>query len=338
MGSSLGYETSLGVEIRQQQVNNPLLPVIFSQQNFYSSDFNQESEHNELMKTSVPHYHLYGESQSTAESEFLHVETISERSSAHEWEIAPHRHDNLFQMIWVDRGRIKIAVESTVELCYGPAIMIVPPGVVHGFSINQGTTGLVFTIADAFMHRVFDDGDQNDLGYLFIQPRLVTIDTNNAVGSALLGVIKQLDEEYRWPKPARLQFMDALLKTLFVHLARLIPKIEKTAGVERDVIDQFHRFQKLLEHHFRERWKVQQYCESLAVSEKRLARYCKAAVDLTPLQLIHNRVLTEAKRQLVYTRMSITEIALDLNFVDPAYFSKFFHKATGQSPTEFRRN
>ncbi len=290
------------------------------------------------MKMTVPHYHLYGENQSTIESGFLHVEAIAERSSALEWEIAPHRHDNLFQMIWVDRGQIEAAIESTKELCYGPAIMLVPPGVAHGFSINHGTTGLVFTIADAFMHRVFDESDQNNLGYLFIQPRLVSIDTNNAVGNALLGVIKQLDEEYRWQKPARLQIIDALVKTLFVHLARLVPKIERTAGVESNAIDQFYRFQKLLEYHFRERWKVQQYCESLAVSEKRLARYCKAAVDLTPLQIIHNRVLTEAKRQLVYTRMSINEIALDLDFVDPGYFSKFFQKATGQSPTTFRRN
>ena len=316
----------------------PLKTVNLRQLHFYSSDLNLQSGHNREMAESVPHYYLYGEDQSTAQLEFLHIEPISERSSAHEWEISPHRHDNLFQLVWIERGRIRSTIETKLEVCYGPALVVIPPGVVHGFTVDKGTSGLVFTIALGFMHRVFDASDRAELGYLFERAQVVNIDTSSAVGSALRGVIKQLDEEYRWPNPGRLQYIDALIKTLVVHLARLQPQRIKPTGSERDAIEHFQRFQKLLEHHFRERWKVQQYSEALGVSEKRLAKFCKAAVDLTPLQLIHGRLLMEAKRQLAYTRMSINEIALDLDFVDPAYFSKFFQKATGQRPTEFRQS
>ena len=54
------------------------------------------------------------------------------------------------------------------------------------------------------------------------------------------------------------------------------------------------------------------------------------------MQLVHARIVLEAKRQLRYTSVAVSEIAYALGFDDPAYFTRFFSRRTGLSPRAFR--
>ena len=68
----------------------------------------------------------------------------------------------------------------------------------------------------------------------------------------------------------------------------------------------------------------------------RLNAACKRAVGVTAGRVIRQRLLLEAKRSLIYTSMTANEIAYDLGFADPAYFSRFFRQHTGRTPSAFR--
>ena len=68
----------------------------------------------------------------------------------------------------------------------------------------------------------------------------------------------------------------------------------------------------------------------------RLNDHVKRATGVTAGHLIRQRVLTEAKRQLVFTGQAIHEIAYDLSFSDPSHFTRFFRKQTGMTPQSFR--
>ena len=68
----------------------------------------------------------------------------------------------------------------------------------------------------------------------------------------------------------------------------------------------------------------------------RLNDHIKRATGVTAGHMIRQRVVTEAKRQLVFTNQSIHEIAYDLAFSDPSHFARFFRKQTGKTPQEFR--
>ena len=63
---------------------------------------------------------------------------------------------------------------------------------------------------------------------------------------------------------------------------------------------------------------------------------CQQLVEKSALQMVHERVLLEAKRSLIYTVQTISEIAYELGFTDPAYFTRFFRRLTGLSPKQFR--
>ncbi|MFC6673318.1 helix-turn-helix domain-containing protein [Marinobacterium aestuariivivens] len=95
-------------------------------------------------------------------------------------------------------------------------------------------------------------------------------------------------------------------------------------------------FRRLIESRFREHWTVEQYADELGMSPARLNRLCKQLLGKTAKTLPQERLLLEVKRRLIYTRSNLDEIAWDLGFRDPAYFSRFFKRATGSTPGNFR--
>ena len=82
---------------------------------------------------------------------------------------------------------------------------------------------------------------------------------------------------------------------------------------------------------------VNDYAERLHISPKHLIDLCKKNTGKTPLQLIKEYTVAEAKRLLYNTGLTIKEVAYELNFDDPANFSKYFKSVCGYSPANYRR-
>ncbi len=82
--------------------------------------------------------------------------------------------------------------------------------------------------------------------------------------------------------------------------------------------------------------RVSDYASALSVTSTHLNRVTRAATGDTASHLILNRMIREARRNLVYTNMPIATIAYALGFDDPAYFSRVYAAATGLSPRGFR--
>ncbi|MGH7907139.1 MAG: helix-turn-helix domain-containing protein, partial [Candidatus Binataceae bacterium] len=130
--------------------------------------------------------------------------------------------------------------------------------------------------------------------------------------------------------------ISAYLRLLFVAIARI--RHQRNLGTISLTADEnlFGRFRTLVEAHYRERHVIGEYAKELTVTESRLAAACRRVVGHAPLDVIHARVIVEAKRSLLYTAMTVAEIGFTLGFDDPAYFSRFFTHSTGITPTAFR--
>jgi AraC family transcriptional activator of pobA len=93
----------------------------------------------------------------------------------------------------------------------------------------------------------------------------------------------------------------------------------------------------MVERRFRSSQTVAAYAMALHVSESRLRTACIALTGQSPVQLVHARILLEAKRRLHYTDAPVSEIAYALGFDDAAYFTRFFSRRAGLSPRAFRQ-
>lgn len=95
-----------------------------------------------------------------------------------------------------------------------------------------------------------------------------------------------------------------------------------------------YQFQKLLDAQFLQNHAVHHYAMELNITEKKLSIITKKHLGISPLQVIHNRILLEAKRLLLFEKTANKEIAYYLGFDSPASFSQFIKNKTGSSPSE----
>ncbi len=88
---------------------------------------------------------------------------------------------------------------------------------------------------------------------------------------------------------------------------------------------------------YKSKHQVSHYADLLNKSPKTLTRIFTGFNYTTPSVIIQERIITEAKRLFCYTTLSAKEIAFDLGFTDAGHFSRFFKNATGQNPSDFRK-
>ena len=129
--------------------------------------------------------------------------------------------------------------------------------------------------------------------------------------------------------------MRGLLALIAVEVARLAASRAR-AGADAIALEPtgatVDLLRKLVEEHFQKERQLAFYADRLAMTVDRLNDHVRRATGVTA----GHRVLTEAKRQLVFTNQPIHEIAYDLAFSDPSHFARFFRKQTGTTPHEFR--
>ena len=116
--------------------------------------------------SALPLFHLYGDPPDDQAFDFIHVETIALRSSAHDWLIRAHRHRNLFQILLIERGGGEMTFEAASLDFAAPAAILVPPTTAHGFRFHpEVTDGWVvsFTedVAEALGERSGEATDPN---------------------------------------------------------------------------------------------------------------------------------------------------------------------------------
>jgi AraC family 4-hydroxyphenylacetate 3-monooxygenase operon regulatory protein len=130
--------------------------------------------------------------------------------------------------------------------------------------------------------------------------------------------------------------MVALVRLVFVAIARLGATPATGRQLRQSDVDLFQKFMRLIEERYREHWPLAHYAAQLNLTETRLNEICRRVADIPSKRFVHERVLQEAKRQLRFTSTTVSGIAYDLGFKDVSYFSRFFRSHAGHSPGEWR--
>jgi AraC family transcriptional activator of pobA len=283
----------------------------------------------------VPRFDLYGEASGSA-PELLHIEEVQARSSQYQWEIAPHQHQGLYQVLWVRAGSVTAMLDEQRNTLPGPVAIVVPPSVVHGFQFAPGTDGWVLTLSSRFL----SEGDFQTAGAafeaLFAAPRVLDMRDDAPGAQRLDALMRELAAEFALsgtppPPPTTAWLARALLWRLAQVQGAQAPG---EAGHRRQAL--FTRFLALVEAHHLEHWTVAQYAQRLGLSTARLNRLVRAASNRSAQELVHERLTREACRRLLYVAAPAASLALELGFEDPAYFSRFFRRQTGLSPQKWR--
>jgi AraC family transcriptional activator of pobA len=290
------------------------------------------------MATALPLFHLYGDPPDDQAFDFIHVETIASRSSIHDWTIRAHRHRNLFQILLIEQGGGEMTFEAARLPFAAPAAILVPAAVAHAFRFQPNVTrGWVLSFTEDAAGLLADRAGEalSRLRALAVQP-IVPI-AEDAERSRLSALCAELFEESSLAREGHRLAMRGLLALIAIGVARLAASRARTGSVTLQPADAtVARLRALVDEFFRKERQLGFYAEQLGMTIDRLNDHVKRATGVTAGHLVRQRVLSEAKRQLVFTAQPIQDIADELAFSDPSHFARFFRKHTGTTPHEFR--
>lgn len=148
-------------------------------------------------------------------------------------------------------------------------------------------------------------------------------------------ILEGLEEEFQKKEVAQYDMLQAYLKQFIISSVRIQNEL---SPAETDIETKLLKdFSILVEQNFKRIHSVSEYANRLALSPKSLTKNFQRVGVQSPSNFIKDRILLEAKRKLIYTDLSVKEIAYDLGFNDAAYFTRFFTKAERKSPLQFKK-
>ena len=286
----------------------------------------------------LPLFHLYGDPPDDQAFDFIHVETIASRSSIHGWTIRAHRHRNLFQILVIEGGRGEMTFEAARLPFSAPAAILAPSGIAHGFRFEANVTrGWVITFTEDAAVAFADRPSEALSRVRALAAHPIIPIANDAERARLSALCSELSEESSLAREGYRVAMRGLLALIAVGVARLAASRARTGSVTLRPADAtVARLLALVDEFFHGEHRLGYYAEKLGMTIDRLNDHVKRATGVTAGHLIRQRLITEAKRQLVFTTQSIQEIGASLSFSDPSHFSRFFRKNAGTTPHEFR--
>lgn len=279
----------------------------------------------------IPKFFLFGEAPQTVGDHYLHLEALSDRSRPNNWNIRTHTHAQLSHIFYLSSGAGTMIAEERKYVFTAPCALLIPAGVAHGFQFQPETEGRVLTISHSYLQELALR--ERCFAALFAAPAALALSSGTLEPS-----LDALSRELVWIAAGHSAAVEAHLLCILVACARTLEQ----ASVAMDAGPGRHatlvaRFRELIERHYRSDLPLNRYAVLLGVSEKQLRTACRKLARKPPSRLIEQRIVLEAKRALLYSNMTIAEAAYYLGFSDPAYFSRFFAKATGKAPQAFRK-
>jgi AraC family transcriptional regulator, transcriptional activator of pobA len=284
------------------------------------------------MGEAIPSFFVYGEPEQPLEPGFFHVETVMARRNLHQGQVSAHKHDLMGQITYWMRGRGTYFIEDKRLDFSAPAVSFVPSGIVHGFSVEpRESDAVVISIADGPLLSV---GEQTILPPDV--PVMVWDTGEDRLWDRLARLIDIAAEEYAGAGAGSQMVMASLTSAILTQIARLAAGQPSAAHPPHLVLAT--QLRRMVDAHFRENWSVERYTAALATTPHLLAKACDAAFGMQVKELVNERRLLEAKRLLLFTVRPLEDIAYEIGFRDPAYFSRFFRLRTGMAPSEWRRS
>jgi AraC family transcriptional activator of pobA len=242
----------------------------------------------------------------------------------------PGRKD-FFEIVWLKNEDPLHGISDPAYRIKGDWIYLIPPYRVHQLN-KAGKNGELIS----FKRSMLEEEDKDFLLDLFrifnVQGEFSCLRLDEDAAKELGSIYSIMESEYQ--KGNNFEMMKALLKVLLLKLIS-VKELEFTS---HDIHQKrVYEFLMLLESNFQTVTNIDFYAGKLGISSKRLNQILKEKLDKTGTQIIHDRIILEAKRKIIHSEVTIKEIAYELGFSDRPYFSRFFKKQTGQTPEEFQK-
>jgi AraC-like DNA-binding protein len=217
----------------------------------------------------------------------------------------------------------------------GPALLFFPPSEGESLTIAAGAHGHLAGVSPEIIGEAIGDHAESPSLRLFSSGFSIAERLERGLRAEIeplfLGFISELRQEGRASRMVAAAYMRLILMAAW-RLAGAGERAVLATGTSTIL----QRFRQSVEANFRQHWSIADYAGELGISPDRLHAICQRTLKRPPIELVHDRLVQEAKLRLERGARSVQEISDSLGFRDPANFSHFFKRKTGISPAKYR--
>ncbi len=276
-----------------------------------------------------------------SETRHFHVYPYDKTADPRNLRHVPHRHD-FYQVIWLREGSGELECDLRRARFRADSLFFFAPGRMHSWRHEVATRGVMAGITPEYFNV-----DANHPGLLGRMTFLHDLDMpmlpmEGRDARDMDELFQRMLEEASRAEAGRDDIVRALMTIVLAKARRHLLCGQADDASKSGVAPENHsrplaqRFRVALEQNFPRLLKVSDYAALLQVSRSHLNEDLRRHTGRTASDHIHDRLLLEAKRLLVYSSFTVSEIAYQLQFQDPSYFGRFFRQRAGESPGAFR--
>lgn len=248
----------------------------------------------------------------------------------------PHRHDH-FALYYITSGNGRHSLDFLdYELAPG-RIFFSYAGQVHAWIGNPAVNGFVLLFESSYFNRNEQAKYLREFIFFNSLQRQPYVDLSQNEMEHVTEIFENIERERFQERPYQV-IIHAYLTILLYEILRRYNETLNPENIQRAIIDKVRDFESLVDRNFKRNKSVAAFAECLNISPNYLNTICKKVKGLGAIEIIHNRIILEAKRFLIHTTQSVSEISYSLGYDDNSYFGRFFKKQCGKSPAKFRKS
>lgn len=288
-----------------------------------------------MPKNILPTYHIPDFEKVSIDPQEFYYSRLEKHLETHLFIQKPHKHD-FYILVLFSEGEGTHIIDFKSYPVSPQTMFFLAPGQVHSWSLSPDTRGHILFFSPAFYTAAFSLAKLNS--FIFFNSNLnipvLNLDTDQM--KDFVSNFEKIETEIASPGWSSLDLVKSYTNILLTHSYRFYVAQNSNLQTQTPALDQYQQLETIIEQSFIAHRDVDYYASQMNMSLKQLNLLSQKKVGRPISQLILERVLLEAKRLLVHSDLSISEIAFRLHFEDPSYFSRLFKKKVGSNPEKFR--
>jgi AraC family transcriptional regulator, transcriptional activator of pobA len=286
-------------------------------------------------ETIIPIYDLYKTLDSSMGFEFCKLEEAYNPYDA----TLPHRH-NYYEILFFNESGGNHEIDFISYPVHENSLHFISPEQVHLLRRNKNTTGYVISFSKDFCYE--ETAGTTFIDYFpffnnsFSSPVVRLISEEQVKG--ISDIISKIQTEYFSHNEDKAKILSSYLSILLVLAKRLYVPQNLSGKILPVRSELTQKFKTAVEKYFIKVKSVNEYAKLLNITSGHLNDTVHHDIGKTASEVIHERIILEAKRFLYRSEKSIKEIAYALGYEDPSYFIKFFKTHTEVTPEYFRKH
>lgn len=259
------------------------------------------------------------------------VTQIKSQLGAIEWSVDKSTH----RCVVLLTGEGRVVLDNGDLPFNAPCLIWLPSKTAERLVLNAGSRGMSLSVTEIGIAQAVSVGPVASQIRTILSEPLVKPRIDLALVKRIAQSMQTISEEIESDEGGAQESVKHLLALMFIRIWRLSGPAQREAQpLPRTIALQFLQSVEL---HLRDHWSVGQYAAEIGVTPDRLNATMRRITGRPPMALIHARIILEAEALLDSSTLQISEIAEELGFSDPGYFSRFYKRITGQSPNHKRR-